>query len=170
MFTKSLFQITYISLRIEIKCLELRHVSTIWFNYHTTVFKQCSMFHIFVFVFFFYFRQNVFFFMDIMWFWSNFTLANEKIRKLYCLLSGLKHQGNRNREREREKDYMIISITFNFMVQQMRPCFQHWHYIAVSFALFTSTKQRVRASYRIWAFLPCSSDWFFNISGFYCGK
>lgn len=170
MFTKSLLQITYISLRIEIKCLELRHVSTIWFNYHTTVFKQCSMFHIFVFVFFFYFRQNVFFFMDIMWFWSNFTLANEKIRKLYCLLSGLKHQGNRNREKEREKDYMIISITFNFMVQQMRPCFQHWHYIAVSFALFTSTKQRVRASYRIWAFLPCSSDWFFNISGFYCGK
>lgn len=73
-------------------------------------------------------------------------------------------------EREREKDYMIISITFNFMVQQMWPCFQHWHYIAVSFALFTSTKQRVRASYRIWAFLPCSSDWFFNISGFYCRK
>lgn len=169
MFTKSLLQITYISLRFEIKCLELRHVSMIWFNYHTAVFKHCSMFQIFVFVFSFYFRPNVFF-MDIMWFWSNFTLANEKIRKLYCLLSGLKHQGHRNREKEREKDYMIISITFNFMVQQMRPCFQHWHYIAVSFALFTSTKQRVRTSYRIWAFLPCSSDWFFNISGFYCRK
>lgn len=126
---------------------------------------------IYLFLFFsFTSGKMFFFFMDIMWFWSNFTLANEKIRKLYCLLSGLKHQGNRNREKEREKDYMIISITFNFMVQQMRPCFQHWHYIAVSFALFTSTKQRVRASYRIWAFLPCSSDWFFNISGFYCGK
>lgn len=116
MFTKSLLQITYISLRIEIKCLELRHVSTIWFNYHTTVFKQCSMFHIFVFVFFFYFRQNVFFFMDIMWFWSNFTLANEKIRKLYCLLSGLKHQGNRNREKERERERLhdnIYNIQFH---------------------------------------------------------
>lgn len=46
-----------------------------------------------------------------------------------CLVLNIKEM---ERERMRKRDYMIISITFNFMVQQMRPCFQHWYYIAVS--------------------------------------
>lgn len=148
-----------------------RHVSMIWFNYHTAVFKHCSMFQIFVFVFSFYFRPNVFFYGHHVVLIKFHIKQTKKLGSftVYCLVLNIK-ETEIERKREREKDYMIISITFNFMVQQMRPCFQHWHYIAVSFALFTSTKQRVRASYRIWAFLPCSSDWFFNISGFYCRK
>lgn len=70
----------------------------------------------YLFLFFPFTSGQMFFFMDIMWFWSNFTLANEKIRKLYCLLSGLKHQGNRNREKERERERLhdnIYNIQFH---------------------------------------------------------
>lgn len=114
MFTKSLLQITYISLRFEIKCLELIGMY-LWSDLITTPLclniVQCFRY---LFLFFPFTSGQMFFFMDIMWFWSNFTLANEKIRKLYCLLSGLKHQGHRNRKRERERLHdNIYNIQFH---------------------------------------------------------